>query len=99
MGFMATKSFTATRASAEHAAYAANQLWSDTAAGATGTLWTLTGAARASGGSGVITDMVITLDGDVATQLQGEVFLFNSAVTVTNLGDKDAFRALGHRYP
>jgi hypothetical protein len=45
--------------------------------------------ARASGGSGVITDAIITTSGDPTTLLQGEIWLFDSAVT--NVNDNSPF--------
>lgn len=43
--------------------------------------FTFTGAARVSGGSGIITDMWVTFDEDAAVPLQGEVHIFEQAVT------------------
>lgn len=51
--------------------------------------FTFTGAARSNGGSGIITDMIITSDADAATKLQGEIFIFDRAVTA--IADNAAF--------
>lgn len=70
-------------------AYTANDAWSDSTTAPTSGGFTFTGAARKSGGSGIITDAVITTSGDATTLLQGEIWLFNQAVT--NIDDNAAF--------
>lgn len=45
---------------------------------------TFTGAARKSGGSGIITDLVVLTDNDPATTLQAELYLYDSSVTLQN---------------
>jgi len=60
-------------------AYAANDALADTTPTVGG--FTFTGAARASGGSGIITDLVVSFDDDAATPLQGEVYIFDQAIT------------------
>lgn len=70
--------------------YAANDAFTtSTSAPAAGGL-TLTGAARATGGSGRIRDLLITSSADPATTLQGEIWIYDQAVaTVPN--DNAAF--------
>lgn len=51
--------------------------------------FTLTDAGRVSGGSGIITDATFTFDGDESLPLQGELMLFNQAVTAVS--DNAAF--------
>lgn len=61
--------------------------------------FTFTGAASASGGGGIITDAVIVASG--GTLYQGEIWVFDSAVTAVNdnaafaLSDSDALKLLG----
>jgi hypothetical protein len=74
---------------ADTTAYAINDALSDSTATPTTGGFTFTSAARASGGSGIITDAIITSSNDPATQLQGELFVFNQAVTAIN--DNAAF--------
>lgn len=69
--------------------YAANDCWSDSTSAPTSGGFTLTGAARISGGSGIITDMLVVSSIDPATLLQGEIWLADSAVT--NVNDNSAF--------
>jgi hypothetical protein len=57
--------------------YAINDIWAATTEAVGGS--TFTGAARVSGGGGVITDAIIT--SSVTGALQGEVLLFNQAIT------------------
>ena len=44
---------------------------------------TFTGAARASGGSGIINDLIVTTSDDPATPLTGEVFILDTAPGTT----------------
>lgn len=60
-------------------AYAVNDALADTTPTAGG--FTFTGAGRASGGSGIITDLLVSFDDDAATPLQGELFIYDQAVT------------------
>lgn len=60
--------------------YAAGDAFADSASAPTSGGFTLTGAARASGGSGIITDMVISLSTNQATSLMGEIWLFDQGV-------------------
>jgi hypothetical protein len=59
--------------------YAINDVMADVAATAGGD--TFTGCAKQSGGSGIITDVTFAFDEDAATPLQGELFLFDTAMT------------------
>jgi hypothetical protein len=74
---------------ADTAVYAVNDALSDSTSAPTAGGFTFTSAARQSGGSGIITDAVITTAADAATLLQGEIWLFNAAVT--NINDNAAF--------
>lgn len=74
---------------ADTTAYVVNDVWSDSTSAPTVGGFTLTGAGRISGGSGIITDCVIANAGDAATPLQAEIMLFNQAVTAVN--DNAAF--------
>jgi hypothetical protein len=74
---------------ADTVAYAANDALSDSTSAPTSGGFTLSSIARASGGSVLITDVIVTSDNDPATPLQGEVFLFNTSVT--NVNDNTAF--------
>lgn len=75
-------------------AYVLNDVWANSDSAATVGGNTFSGAARVSGGSGVITDMVVV--NSTAAVLQGEVWIFDSAVTAVNdnaafaLSDADA---------
>lgn len=89
IGDSVTISSTFTRPS-DTTAYAANDnIETSTSAPTSGGL-TLAGAARVSGGSGVITDVIIDSSADPATTLQGEVWLFEAAVSA-NQNDNAAF--------
>jgi hypothetical protein len=70
--------------------YAANDAWANSTTVPTTGGFTFTGAARVSGGSGVITDLIIE-DSVVlpGTPLQGEIWIFDQAVTAIN--DNAAF--------
>lgn len=59
--------------------YTINDAMADTTPTAGG--FTFTNAARVSGGSGIITDMMVSFEEDAATPLQGELVLFNTSVT------------------
>lgn len=96
-GYGTTITSTATRA-ADTNAYVANDAWSDSASAPTAGGYTLTGMGRASGGSGIISDILIVSSNDPATLLQGELWLFDSAPTAINdnaafaLSDADAIK-------
>lgn len=51
--------------------------------------YTATGVARASGGSGIITDAIFSFEEDAATPLQGELHLFDTSFT--EVADNAAF--------
>lgn len=70
-------------------AYATNDALSDSTSAPTSGGFTFTNAARISGGAGLITDAIITTAADASTLLQGEIWLFNQAVT--NINDNAAF--------
>lgn len=70
-------------------AYAVNDALSNSTSAPTSGGFTLTGAARVSGGSGLITDMIITSSNNAATTLQGEIWIFDTSVT--NINDNAAF--------
>lgn len=74
---------------ADTTAYAANDALSDSTSAPTSGGFTLSSICRKSGGSVLITDMIVTSSNDPATPLQGEVFLFNTSVT--NINDNTAF--------
>lgn len=74
---------------ADTAIYAANDALSDSTSAPTSGGFTLTGAARVSGGSGIITDLIVTSSNNAATTLQGEVWIFDTSVT--NVNDNAAF--------
>lgn len=86
VGFLVTCATQVTRP-ANTTTYAINDALADTTPTTGG--FTFTNAARASGGSGIITDIVIVFDEDAATPLQGEVFIFDQAVTA--IADNAAF--------
>lgn len=69
-------------------AYAAGDNLSDSTSAPTSGGFTLTGAARKSGGSGVITDALI-MSSNAAGGMQGELWIFDTAVT--NINDNSAF--------
>lgn len=74
---------------ADTTAYAINDALSDSTSAPTSGGFTFTSAARVSGGSGIITDAWICTSADAATPIQGEIFLFDQAVT--NINDNAAF--------
>ena len=83
-----TVSTTITRP-ADTTAYAANDaLANSTSSPATGG-FTLANAARASGGSGVILDVVFSMSTNAGTPLVGEIWVFDQSVTAIN--DNAAF--------
>lgn len=88
LGYFVTCSTDVTRP-ADTSGYTANDALSDSTSAPTSGGFTFTSAARASGKSGIITDAIITTSADAATLLQGEIWLFNQAVT--NINDNAAF--------
>lgn len=83
---VSTISTTVTRP-ADANAYTANDALADSTSAPTVGGFTLSSMARASGGSGTITDAVISTS--AGTALQGEIWLFDQAVTAVN--DNAAF--------
>jgi hypothetical protein len=100
VGFFVTCSTDITRP-ADTTAYAANDALANDTASPTAGGFTLTSAARKSGGSGIITDIVVISSADPATTLQGELWIFDSAATAINdnaafaLSDADAKLLVG----
>ncbi len=88
LGFPVTVQTDVTRP-ADTTAYAINDAISNSTTSPTTGGFTLSGIARRSGGSVLITDVMVCTDQDAATPLQGEIFLFNQAVT--NINDNAAF--------
>lgn len=86
---------------ADTTAYAINDCWSDSTSAPTAGGFTLTGLGRVSGGSGVISDLIITSSIDPATLLQAEIWIFDSAVTAVNdnaafaMSDADVLKLVG----
>ena len=74
---------------ADTAVYAASDALSDSTSAPTSGGFTFTGAARISGGSGIITDACFTTSNDPATRMSGELWIFNTSVT--NINDNAAF--------
>jgi len=87
-GYFVTVSTDVTRP-ADTTAYAVNDALSDSTSAPTSGGFTFSNAARASGKSGIITDAIIASNNDPGTQLQGEIWIFNQAVT--NINDNAAF--------
>src|SRR5262245_45424593 len=69
---------------ADTTAYAANDALSDSTSAPTSGGFTFSSAARASGGSGIITDAIIGTSNDAGTLLQGEIWIFDTSVTNIN---------------
>lgn len=65
------------------------------------TTFAIANAAKASGGSGIITDITVLSNNDPVTALQGEIFLFDSLVASPNdnaafqVSDADARKCIG----
>lgn len=74
---------------ADTTAYASGDAISDSTSAPTSGGFTITSAARASGGSCIITDVCVASSNDPATRLSGEIFLFDTSVT--NINDNAAF--------
>lgn len=86
VGKFVTLTATITRP-ANTTAYAAEDALAATTPAVGGSV--ITGAARASGGSGVITDVIVEMSTKAATALQGELWVFDT--TVTEIADNAAF--------
>lgn len=81
---IASTATTSVTRQANTTAYAANQAYSDSSSAPTAGGFTLTGAAGRSGGSGIISDLTVMCSNDPATPLQGEIWIFDQAVTAIN---------------
>lgn len=81
LGYAVTCSTDITRP-ADTTAYAANDCFSDSTSAPTSGGYTLTSATRKSAGSSILTDMMII--SSAASTLQGEIHLFNQAMTNVN---------------
>lgn len=88
LGFPVSVSTDITRP-ADATAYAANDALSNSTSAPTSGGFTLSSICRKSGGSVLITDVIVTTSNDAATLLQGEVWIFNQSVT--NINDNTAF--------
>jgi hypothetical protein len=79
--------------------YAADDVWATSTSAPTSGGSTLTAACGASGGNGMLTDMLVITS--IAGVLQGEIWLFDSAVTEVNdnaafaLSDTDVAKLIG----
>lgn len=95
LGYFVTCSTDITRP-ADTNAYTANDTWADSTSAPTSGGFTLTSAARKSGGSGIISDIMVVSSAVPGTLLQGELHIFNQAATAVNdnaawnLSDSDA---------
>lgn len=74
---------------ADTTAYAVDDALSNSTSAPTTGGFTFANAAAFSGGGGIITDAIITTSADPTTKLQGEIWLFDRAVT--NINDNTAF--------
>lgn len=74
---------------ADTTAYTAGDALSDSTSAPTSGGFTFSGAARVSGGSGIIMDACIASSNDPATRIAGEIWIFNTSVT--NINDNAAF--------
>lgn len=99
VSYAATATTTITRP-ADTNAYVANDTWADSTSAPTTGGFTFTSACRTSGGSGVILSVAVVSSVDPATLLQGEIWIFDSAVTAVNdnaafaLSDGDALKLI-----
>ncbi len=95
---VSTISATVTRP-ADTNAYTANDAFANSTSAPTVGGFTLTGMARASGGNGIIRSAAVSLS--AGTALQGEIWLFDQAVTATNdnaalsVSDSDILNLVG----
>jgi hypothetical protein len=88
-GKLVTVSVDVVRPSADATQYGINDALSDSTSAPTSGGFTITNAARASGGSGVILEMVCTTSADQGTPPSLEAVIFDTAVT--NINDNAAF--------
>lgn len=87
LGYAATCSADITRPG-DTTAYAANDALSDSTSAPTSGGFTFTSAARKSGGSGIITDLLV-MSSNATGGMQGEIWIFDTSVT--NINDNSAF--------
>lgn len=73
---------------ADTTAYAANDALSDSTSAPTSGGFTFTSVARKSGGSGIITDLLV-MSSNATGGMQGEIWIFDTSVT--NINDNSAF--------
>lgn len=98
--FAATTVTTTVTRPADTTAYAADDTWANSTSSPTTGGFTLTGMAVQSGGSGLLTDVMIVSTNNPSTKLQGEVWIFDTSVTAVNdnaaftLSDADAVKAV-----
>lgn len=78
-----------TRQAADTTQYSINDAISDSTSAPTSGGFTITSAARASGGSGYLVGLNVASSNPAGTPLSGEVHLFNTSVT--NINDNAAF--------
>lgn len=88
LGFPKTIKVDVTRP-ADTTAYGVGDAISDSTSAPASGGFTLTNAARKSGGSGIITDVCVMTSADPSTRLCGEIFVFDQSVT--NVNDNAAF--------
>ncbi len=97
-GFAGTATTTITRP-ADTTAYAANDALSDSTSAPTTGGFTLSSMCRASGGSGILTDMAVVYSGNTA--VTASVYLYDSAPTAQNdnaawsVSDSDQLKLVG----
>jgi hypothetical protein len=89
LGYFTTVTVDVTRPSADATQYAVNDALSDSTSAPTSGGFTITNAARASGKSGIIQEMICTTSADQGTLPSLEVVIFDSSVT--NINDNSAF--------
>lgn len=70
-------------------AYAANDCYSDSTSAPTTGGFTLSNVVRTAGKSAILTDLLVVNSNPAATPMQGEVWIFDTAVT--NVNDNAAF--------
>lgn len=88
VGFFVTVSASITK-STTTTTYTVGDNWSDSTTAPTAGGYTFTGAARKSGGSGIITDVFVSCSVGPALMLQGELWIYDSAIA-TNDNDNAA---------
>lgn len=89
LGLPKTIKVDVTRQAADTTQYTAGDCISDSTSAPTSGGFTITNAARVSGGSCLITDVCVATSADASTKLAGEIWLFDTSVT--NINDNNAF--------